>query len=312
MPEEKRGVLHSRLCRSGESQNPPHYVNRHLEHVGDFLGAASGLGVVEDAGLHDDARSFDNPLPAASVGDALNIGAMRPDKICHGLKTDAVEFGSVGGQAPAQIGRATLEQRRRKGVDQKGRGLALARALAHPAYVVARLKRRQARRTWSRVRLRRKTKSEDKWGVAAPELIRAAIVRLEEIRLETKGEKPSVDVLITPEGFGLSIVRPSKSEPAGRLLRLFDHTQQANPDQEGCYYSISNEFIGQYPENAAAYFEEFLNDAHAYFIENKGHDGIAVRTEPGYTGGTMGDAVHDLNALAANLGFSFEEGRRRA
>jgi hypothetical protein len=109
-----------RELASRECQYPPHHVNRHLEHVGDFLGAASGLGVVEDAGLHDDTRSLHDPCAAASVGHALNIGAMRPDKICHGLKTDAVKFGSVGGQAPAQIGRATLEQRRRKGVDHKG------------------------------------------------------------------------------------------------------------------------------------------------------------------------------------------------
>src|SRR5262245_8861260 len=60
---------------------------------------------------------------------------MQPDKIRHGLKTHEVKSRGVGRQASTQDRRATLEERRRKLVDQKGRGIALTRpaALAHPS-----------------------------------------------------------------------------------------------------------------------------------------------------------------------------------
>jgi hypothetical protein len=64
---------------AGESQNPPHHLNRNVGvDVGacDFLRGAV-VGVVEDA-LHQNAGSLDHGLPAASARYALNIGAVRP------------------------------------------------------------------------------------------------------------------------------------------------------------------------------------------------------------------------------------------
>src|SRR5256885_8733113 len=60
-------------------QYPPHLFNRDplVNLGGDFLRCASGLGVVDDP-LHHHARSLDAPCAAASVGDALNIGAVGP------------------------------------------------------------------------------------------------------------------------------------------------------------------------------------------------------------------------------------------
>jgi len=79
--EQRLGIerpICSRLP-SGKSQNPPHHLDRDaLENlVGDFLGAASRIGVVDDA-LHHHARILDNPCAAAPSGDALGVGASAP------------------------------------------------------------------------------------------------------------------------------------------------------------------------------------------------------------------------------------------
>jgi hypothetical protein len=66
------------ILRAAIREQVPHHVNREVvDFRGDFLGAASGLGVVDDA-LHHHARSLDDGCAGTASGDALHVGAARP------------------------------------------------------------------------------------------------------------------------------------------------------------------------------------------------------------------------------------------